>query len=75
MTNRQKCPACGNADPRLIEDNGEEQTSPDLTLLCVAPGEDCNTGAPGVCGCQWNPNDADQYPDALLPWALRSAVR
>ena len=65
-----KCPHCGNSDPRLIQDNGERPSSPDLTLLCVArvPPEawsfdhvkpspsDFDAAGLVPCGMQWEPN-------------------
>jgi len=67
---RRSCPHCGNHDPRLLQDNGEEPSSPDLTLLCVArvkPAEWSfdhvkptveDIGADGLvpCGMQWDAN-------------------
>ena len=38
------CPDCGGHD---IEDNGEADDHPDLTLLCMG------------CGNQWDPNDGE----------------
>lgn len=67
-----KCPHCGNADPKQMEDNGMRPHYLDFTLLCVArvaPGEDAFDGkanpplevAPDgtvACGMQWCPNEA-----------------
>ena len=63
-----KCPHCGNRDPKLIEDNGERPSSPDLTLLCVAPiaPEDSTfdwlplNQRPATCGMQWDPNQGGE---------------
>ena len=66
---RSKCPHCGNADRKYIQDNGEPAKSPDLTLLCdarVPPDEwsfdikpePQDIGADGLvpCGMQWDAN-------------------
>lgn len=58
------CPNCGNRNQTFIRDNGERPTSPDLTLLCVAPvkPEDSSfdflplAERPAECGMQWEPN-------------------
>jgi hypothetical protein len=67
---RKKCPHCGNTASKYIQNNGEHATSPDLTLLCVAPvpadewsfdhikpepGDYDNSGLV-PCGMQWDPN-------------------
>ncbi len=66
----RKCPHCGNTNPILLLNNGEEPASPDLTLLCVArvkPGEwsfdhvaplpeDYDAANLVPCGMQWDPN-------------------
>jgi hypothetical protein len=66
---KRKCPHCGNTDQKLLQDNGERPSSPDLTLLCVArvkpsewsfdiaPSADFH-GADGLvpCGMQWDAN-------------------
>ena len=65
-----KCPHCGNTDPKHIQDNGEQPSSSDLTLLCVArvkPSEwsfdpvapipeDYDADGLVPCGMQWDPN-------------------
>lgn len=66
---KPRCPHCGNQSPKLIQDNGEKPTSPDLTLLCmasVAPKDWAFTEEPDAdqigedgkvpCGMQWDPN-------------------
>lgn len=66
---KKKCPHCGNKDAKLIQSNGEQDSSPDLTLLCVArvkpaewsfsdPPEPDMVDAAGLvpCGMQWEPN-------------------
>ncbi len=67
---RSRCPHCGNANPKYIQDNGEPAGSPDLTLLCVArvkPGEwsfdhvaplpeDHDARGLVPCGMQWDAN-------------------
>lgn len=60
-----KCPNCGNKDRKLIQDNGEPLSSPDLTFLCVAKvmPEDSSfdhlplAERPSECGMQWEPNE------------------
>jgi hypothetical protein len=62
-----KCPHCGNTDGGHYEDNGCNPQSADFTLLCLAPvdaGEESNPDAnDGICGCQFEPNDADYTPE------------
>ncbi len=64
------CPHCGNTNQKLIQDNGEKPSSPDLTLLCVARVEpedwsfdhvkplleDYDAAGLVPCGMQWDPN-------------------
>lgn len=65
----KRCPHCGNRDPKFLQDNGERPSSPDLTMLCVAPvapadwsfdtkptAEDIGTDGRVPCGMQWDPN-------------------
>lgn len=59
------CPNCGNRSTRYIQTNGERDTSPYLTLLCVAPVAPELSSfdhlpldqRPVECGMQWMPND------------------
>ena len=66
---KRTCPHCGNRSERLIQDNGEPPTSPDLTLLCVARvapdawsfetaplPEDHDANGLVPCGMQWEAN-------------------
>ena len=69
---KYECPHCGNTSPKLIQDNGEKPSSPDLTLLCVArvppsawsfadqdvkpAKEDYDDNGRVPCGMQWDPN-------------------
>ena len=67
---KYECPHCGNTATKLLQDNGEKpSSSPDLTLLCVAPVRpeewsfdtkpepDMFDGSGNVpCGMQWDPN-------------------
>lgn len=63
------CPNCGNRNRRYIETNGERPSSPELTLLCVAPVAPESSSfefmpldrRPAECGMQWMPNDDDEY--------------
>jgi hypothetical protein len=70
MKTSKRCPHCGNTNPKLLQDNGEEPSSLDLTLLCVArvaPSawsfdhvkplpEDHDASGLVPCGMQWDPN-------------------
>ena len=67
---KRRCPHCGNINQKHIQNYGERPSSPDLTLLCVAPVApnewsfdhvaptpefyDANGQVP--CGMQWDPN-------------------
>lgn len=58
------CPACGNTDRGLIQDNGRPRAHPDFTLLCVAQSGPCGDPSPDnpddqTCGMQWEPNNSD----------------
>lgn len=65
---RWTCPNCGNTNRKLMMDNGEADSSPDLTVLCVNPlpasetvgGEEWwaenGDGEQPTCGEQWDPN-------------------
>lgn len=68
-----KCPNCGNADRKTIEDNGVSPRHPDYTLLCVArvkPSErswthaepepdDYDAAGLVKCGEQWCPSGGE----------------
>lgn len=71
-----KCPACGNDQAHLVEDNGAEAYN--LTLLCTKPvpdGEDdanemtadearaaghLKPGQVHICGMQWDPHTSPE---------------
>jgi hypothetical protein len=66
-----KCPNCGNANPKTIEDNGARPSSYDYTLLCVARvkvsdralthadllPDQIDANGLTACGMQWCPNE------------------
>ncbi len=71
LTSKTKCPHCGNRNPKFLQDNGEDWSSPGLSMLCVsrvkpedwsfADGakpakEDYDVNGLVPCGMQWDPN-------------------
>lgn len=71
MTSKTKCPHCGNKNSKFIHSNGEPDSSPDLSMLCMARvkpedwsfADSCKPAkeyydANGLvpCGMQWDPN-------------------
>jgi len=82
---RPTCPHCGNTNRDLMEDNGLKATSWDLTLLCVAPVKDGEYDSfeytkgdadfTGLCGMQWEPNQAEETLDEVEAREAREARR
>lgn len=59
---RWQCPWCGNTRQTYIQDNGLRSSSPDYTLLCVAPIPDGQEDSFGrIVG---EPKTGDVYKDA-----------